>query len=144
MALSISNAPAILMCNALVDALDLGTADPTGTIIIYSGTAPALCDDALSGNTVLAELELSNPAFGGAVDVTPGARATANAIASDPVANATGTASFFRAFDRDNIARFQGNVTATGGGGMLEVNTVSFVAGATVQITALTVTMPEA
>lgn len=142
MTLSIANAQAIQGCDAFVDACDLGTTDPNATLTIYSGTPPANVDAALSGNTVLAELEMSNPAFGAAVDINPGARATANAITSDSSANATGTATFFRILDRNNTPRIQGTVGTSGSD--LNFNSVAFSSGATVSITSLTVTMPEA
>ena len=140
---SLTNAAAIAACDAVVDRVDLGTTDATGDIKIYDGAIPADADTALSGNTLLAELNMSNPAFGAAVDAAPGGRATANAISDDTSADATGTASFFRLNDRDNATVLQGDVTATSGGGDLELNTVSIVIGAKVSITAMTVTMPE-
>lgn len=143
MTLSISNAQAVQACDAFVDSVDLGTTNAQGKLVIYSGTAPALVDTALSGNTVLAELNLSQPAFGGAVDAAPGATATANAITDDAAANNTGTATFFRILDRDDTPRIQGSVTVTGGGGELQLNSVAIQSGATVQVTSLTVTMPE-
>ena len=143
MVLSISNTQAISACDAVVDACDLGTGVASATLRIYDGGVPALVDTALGGNTILAELVMTNPAFGAAADAAPGATATAAAIANDTAANATGTASFFRIFNRDSVARIQGSVTATGNGGELELNTISIVANALVEVTALTVTMPE-
>jgi len=141
---SITNAAAIVMCDGIVDLVDGGTpGDATGDIKIYDGSIPADADTALSGNTLLAELNFSNPAFGAAADAAPGAIATANAIANDVSADATGTASFFRVTDRANAVVWQGDVTATAGGGDMELNTVSIVAAAVVSISAFTVTMPE-
>lgn len=144
MTISISNAQAIECCDDVVDSCDLGSTDPQANIAIYDGTPPANVDTGLSGNTLLAELEMSNPAFGGAVDISPGARATANAISDDTSANATGTASFFRILDRNNVPRVQGTVTAGGGGGDITFNSIAFQSGATVSISSLTITMPEA
>jgi hypothetical protein len=144
MTLSIANAQAIQACDVIVDACDLGTTNASATLTIYSGTPPANVDASLSGNTVLAQLAMSNPAFGGAADISPGARATASTITDDSSANATGTASFFRILDRDNVPRIQGTVTATGGGGELELKSVSINSGVIVEVTSLTVTMPEA
>lgn len=139
--LFISNLSARAACDAIVDRIDLGAA--AGKLRIYSGTAPADADAALSGNTLLAELVLSDPAFGAAADLNPGARATANAIADDTAADATGTASFFRIVDSDGTVIMQGDVTATGGGGTLQLATVSIVANAVVKVTSLTFTVPE-
>lgn len=144
MTLSISNAAAIDACDSIVDLVDIGTGTASGHLKIYAGSVPANVDTALSTQTLLADLAMSNPAFGGAADVSPGARATAAAITDDSAADATGTASFFRIVNRDGTAVIQGSVTATGGGGELELNTTSIVAGAAVSVTSLTVTMPEA
>ena len=140
---SLTNAAAIAACDAVVDRVDLGTTDATGDIKIYSGTIPTDADTALGAQVLLAELDMSIPAFGAAVDAAPGGRATANAISDDTSADAGGTASFFRMNNRDNATVLQGDVTATSGGGDLELNTVSIVASAKVSITSMTVTMPE-
>lgn len=141
MTLSIANTSAITGCDAFVDACDAGSTDPQATLVIYSGTPPALVDSALSGNTVLASLEMSNPAFGAAVDISPGARATAAAISDDTAADATGTATFFRILDRNNVPKIQGSVGTSGA--ELNMNSVAIQINATVSITSLTVTMPE-
>ena len=121
MTLSISNVAALAACDAIVDLCDTGTTDAQANIVIYSGSVPANVDTALGAQVVLAELEMSNP-----------------------TANAMGTASFFRILNRDNTAVIQGAVGATGSGDELELNSTSIQPGATVEITSLTVTMPEA
>ena len=142
MTLSIANTSALTMCDAAVDAVDAGSTDAAGQLVIYDGTPPTLVDDALSGNNILAELDMSTPpSFGNAADAGPGATATANAITDDTAANATGTASFFRIFNRNNVAVLQGAVATSGA--ELNLNTVSIQSGATVEITSLTITMPE-
>ncbi len=140
---SLSNAAAIAACNAIVDLLDVG-AGAAGNIEIYAGTAPADADTAIGAQTLLATLPFSATAFGAAVDGNPGGVATANAITSDTAADATGTATFFRANDKDGNCIFQGDVSLTAGGGDLQLNTTSLVVGATVSVTAMTATMPEA
>tara|TARA_R110002153_G_scaffold54447_8_gene151696 strand:- start:5706 stop:6140 length:435 start_codon:yes stop_codon:yes gene_type:complete len=144
MTLSISNVAALAACDAIVDLCDTGTTDAQANIVIYSGSVPANVDTALGAQVVLAELEMSNPAFGAAADAAPNATATASAITDDTTANAMGTASFFRILNRDNTAVIQGAVGATGSGDELELNSTSIQPGATVEITSLTVTMPEA
>lgn len=75
--------------NAFLDTLNT-TIGSGGKFRIYSGTKPANADAALSGNTVLAELPLSASPFAAASTRS----VTANAITTDTVADATGTASF--------------------------------------------------
>lgn len=138
---SLANTSAIEACDAAVDAVDDGTTDPQGALVFYDGTPPANVDTALSGNNVLAQLDMTNPAFGNAVDAAPGATATAAAISDDTSADATGTASFARILNRDNVPVLQ--LTVGTSGTEIIVNTTSFVAGAVVEVTSLTITMPE-
>jgi hypothetical protein len=140
MATRISNIAAIAACNAIVDLLDGGSG--AATVTIFSGSAPTNCEDADTGTT-LAVLTCSDPAFGNAADANPGGRATASAVTSDASANATGTAGYFRAKDSNGVVIDQGSVTATGGGGDMEINSVSIVSGVEVAITSWTFTVPE-
>lgn len=138
---TIANAAAIAAVDGVVDQLDAGAG--AGLLRIYDGTQPASSDVAVSTQTLLAELTLSDPAFGAGADGDPGGVATAASITGDTSANATGTASWFRGVDSDGTAVIDGDVTATGGGGDLELNTVSIQSGAAVDVTSWTVTMPE-
>ncbi len=135
----ISNAAAIAACNAIVDLIDAGSG--AGKLRIYDGTQPAGPDVAVSDQTLLAELTLSDPAFGAAADANPGGRATADTITGDTSANATGTASWFRAVDSDGNAVIDGSV-GTSDADLILVTT-SIVAGQPVEVTSWTVTMPE-
>lgn len=138
----LSNAAAIAALNAVVDLIDGGSG--AGLVRIYSGTEPTDADTALGAQVLLAEITLADPAFGAASDDSPGAIAAANGLpVTDTAANATGTASFFRVVDSNGNVIMQGDVTATGGGGDMEINSVSIVAGAAVRITAFNATMPE-
>lgn len=131
----ITNAAASAAADAVVDLCDAGAG--AATLRIYDGTPPATADTALSGNTLLAQLTMSDPAFGAASNGV----ATASAITSDSSADATGTASFFRILDSNAVVIIQGTVgTATAD---LVLNTTSIVAGATVSVTSLTYTQPK-
>lgn len=128
----ISNAAASAAADAVTSLVD------GGTLRIYSGTKPAGPDSALSGNTLLAELTFGNPAFGSASNGV----ATANGITADSSANATGTASFFRAFASDGTtAVFDGEVGTTGSD--LNLNSTSISSGAEVSISSFTYTQPK-
>lgn len=120
--------------DSVVDALDAGAA--AGKVEIRTGSQPADADDAATG-TLLATATCSDPAFGSAASGT----ATANAIAA-VAAVATGTAGWFRALDSDNNKVLDGSITATGGGGDMELNTTSLVSGVDFDITSWTVTCP--
>lgn len=139
LATRISNAAAKAACDAIVDLIDGGSGP--GKLRIYDGTQPADPDTAVSTQTLLAELTLSDPAFGAAADANPGGRATAASITSDSSANATGTASWFRVVDSNDVAIIDGSVGTSGCD--LNLNTTSIVAGAQVSVTSWTFTMPE-
>lgn len=68
-----------------------------GYLRIYDGAQPANADTAVGAQTLLAELRWNAAAFAAAVNGV----AAANAITSDSAANATGTASWFRALKSD-------------------------------------------
>ena len=137
----ITNAAAIAACNAIVDLLDVGSG--TAAIKIYTAGSgiPADVDTAISDQVLLATLPLANPAFGAAADGTGKATATANAVTADSSADATGTAAFFRAVDRDGLAVIQGTVGTSSADMVL--NTVSIVSGVEVSISAWTFSVPE-
>jgi hypothetical protein len=120
--------------NAITALLDAGPA--AGTIKVYTGSQPATADTAATG-TLLGTLTLTDPAFGAA----SAGSATAAAITGDTSADATGTAGWFRALDSTGAAVLDGSITATGGGGDLQLNSVSIVAGGTINVTAWTITM---
>ena len=135
----ITNAAAIAMCDTLVDSLDSGSG--TAKIEVRTGSQPATVETAASG-TLLGTLNLTNPAFGGAADANPGATATAAAISDDTSADATGTAGYFRAYNRNGDAVLDG--TAGTSGTDLILDDVSITSGQTIKINSWTVTMPEA
>lgn len=137
----IANSEAISACDAVVDALDGGTG--AGVLKIYDGTQPSGGPDASAGTaTVLAELTLSDPAFGDASDAAPGGQATANSISDDSSANASGTATWFRAETSGGTAVIDGDA-GTGTGNDLVLDSANISAGATVSVSSWTVTMPE-
>jgi hypothetical protein len=137
--MGISNAIAILMCNAAVDALDGGAG--AATIAVYGDTRATDVDTAVGAQTLLGTLTCSDPAFGDAVDDTPGALATASAITADASADNTDTATWFRASTSAPTACIDGNV-GTSSADMI-LNTVAVVAGAEIAISAWTVFQPE-
>jgi hypothetical protein len=115
--------------NAAVDAVvDLVDVNGPGKLIIME-----------SDDTVLAELTMSNPAFGAS---TAGV-ATANAITKDDSANATGTAAKFKIEDGNALSVIQGSVGIAASGEALILNTTSIVAGIDVEVSALTITLPN-
>lgn len=124
--------------DAAVDKLDVGTGTTGGTIKFYTGSQPATPATAASG-TLLATVILPNPAFGSASAgvATMGDPASVNAAA-------TGTAGWARFADRDGAVCFDGDVTVTGGGGVVTLSSTSLTSGAPVDVTGGTYTQPMA
>lgn len=108
-----------------------------GKVEVYTGTQPTNPNTAPSG-TLLATFTAADPSFGAA-------SAGVITLAGTPL-NATGvaagTAGWFRASDNSGDAVFDGTVSATGGGGTLELNTTTVSVGLTLSITGGTITMP--
>lgn len=119
--------------NAMLDTIttQVGT---SGLWNIYDGTQPATGGTA---TTLLAQLTCNASAFAGSA---ASGVLTLNAITSDSSANASGTATWFRIATSGGTAKIDGTVTATSGGGDLELSTVAISAGDTVSISSATIT----
>jgi hypothetical protein len=121
--------------NARLDAIET-TTGASAILKIRSGAVPAACATADSG-TVLATCSL--PA-----DYMDAAAAGSKAKAGtweDTSADATGTAAHFRLYASDGTTcHAQGTVTATGGGGDMTVDNVSFAAAQAFTVTGFTLT----
>lgn len=124
--------------DAIVDLIDAGSSNPNGYMEIRTGSKPSSPQVAATG-TLLATNAFSNPAFG---NFTNGS-SIANVIADDTNVSATGTAGWFRIYDRDGNAVIDGDISVTGGGGDITFDNINFIAGGTVTITNLTATMPQ-
>ena len=125
----------IAVRSARLDAVE--TAVGTSAILkIRTGAAPANCGTADSG-TVLATLNLPSDWMAAA---SSGSKAKSGTW-EDTSADATGTAAHFRLYASDGTTcHMQGTVTATGGGGDLTVDNVSFAAGQAFSISSFTMT----
>ena len=121
--------------NARLDAIE--TAIGASAILkIRSGAAPADCATADSG-TVLATLNLPADWMAAA---SSGSKAKSGTW-QDASADATGTAAHFRLYANDGTTcHLQGTVTATSGGGDMEVDNTSFAAGQSFTVTSFTLT----
>lgn len=121
--------------NARLDAIE-STISTSAVLKIRTGAAPANVATADSG-TVLATLTLPSDWMAAA---SSGSKAKSGTW-EDTSADATGTAAHFRIYASDGTtAHIQGTVTATGGGGDLEVDNVSFASGQAFTVTGFTLT----
>lgn len=107
-----------------------------GTLTIYSGTQPATGGTA---TTVLATFTLGSPfapastgTLGGTVSISP-------TLPSAATASASGTASWYRVSTSGAAQVIDGTVTATGGGGDLQLTTTTITSGLSIQITSWTI-----
>lgn len=121
--------------NARLDSIE--TTVGTGPILeIRTGAQPANCAAADSG-TLLASMTLPSDWMAAAAS---GAKALSGSW-NDASANNTGTAAHFRIKDSGgSICHMQGSVTATSGGGDIELNNTSIASGQSVTITAFNLT----
>lgn len=122
-------------CDAVVDRTDVGGA---GSLRIYTGSQPADADTAPSG-TLLVTIALAATAFGAA---NSSGTATLASTPRSGTGAAAGTAGWFRVLSGGGATVFDGQVTATGGGGQLELDNTSIAVGQTVNISSLTYTQP--
>jgi len=125
--------------NAKLDAVE--TAIGTSAVLkIRSGSVPATCATADAG-TVLATLSLPSDWMAAASSGTKAKSGTWE----DTSADNTGTAAHFRIYASDGTTcHAQGTVTATGGGGDLTVDNVSFASAQAFTITSFVLTAGNA
>jgi hypothetical protein len=121
--------------NARLDAIE--TAIGTSAVLkIRTGAPPTNITDADSG-TVLATLNLPSDWLAAA----SGGQRAKSGTWQDTSADAAGTAGHFRVYASDGTTQhIQGTITATGGGGDLELDNTNIAAGQSVTITGFTLT----
>lgn len=125
--------------NAQLDAIE--TVLGTGAVLkIRTGAAPANVGTADSG-TVLATLTLPSDWMAAA---SSGSKAKSGTW-EDTSADATGTAAHWRLYESDGTTcHMQGTITATSGGGDMEVDNTSFASGQAFTVTTFSITAGNA
>jgi hypothetical protein len=113
-----------------------GTFYGSGTLKIYTGAQPATADTAASG-TLLVTITLPATPFGAASAGVASKSGTWSAAAG-----AAGTAGWFRIVTSGAASPIDGAVTATGGGGELELDNVVIASAQVVTINTFTLTQP--
>jgi hypothetical protein len=108
----------------------------SGTLKIYTGTQPATGNDAASG-TLLVTVNLPADAMAAAASGVAAKLGTWSGVAV-----ADGTAGWFRIANSAATRNYDGEVTATGGGGEIELDDISIVIGQTVLIAVFTINQP--
>ena len=107
---------------------------------IYTGSQPASANDAATG-TLLVAISLPATAFNSADPAGTPIQLTKTGTWSGS-AIATGVAGYFRLIHVGNDARLDGSVTASGGGGELELDSTSIADASTVSITQFDMIQP--
>lgn len=109
------------------DAIDAGAG--AGTVKVYTGAIPATPADAIGAQVLLGTLTFSDPCG----TIATGAL-TMSAITQDSSADATGTASWARIADSTGTTVMDIDITTTGGGGTMQLNTTNIVIGGPILI----------
>lgn len=138
LAFRISNAAAIAGLNAITALINVGGA---GSIKIYTGAAPTNVEDAATG-TLLGTCTFSATSFPTATDANPGALATASTITGDTSADATGTAGYYRLLAGNGTTAVAQGTCGTATADMI-FNDVAITTGGAINITSMTITLPE-
>lgn len=130
----IANNAASAEADAFSDLLD------NGYLRIYDSTGgtgqPATVDTAIGSQVKLAELRFANPASGASSNGV----ITFSALTADSSADATGTATWFRAFKSDGTTPVWDGSVGTSGA-TLNLNSTAIQSGAEVSVTSLTHTV---
>ena len=125
--------------NARLDAIET-TIGTSPILTIRTGAQPATCATANAG-TVLATMTLPSDWMAAA---SSGAKALSGTW-QDTSADATGTAAHFRIHDSTGTTcHMQGSITATSGGGDMELQNTSIAAGQSITISSFTITAANA
>ncbi len=126
----LSNAAVDVTSDALTNEFD------NGYLRIYDGTQAADADTAVGAQVLLAELRFPTPAEASSTNGVT----TFGTMVADAAANATGTASWFRALKADGTtALWDGSVGTSGA--TLNLNSIAISSGAEVDVTSLTLTL---
>ena len=110
----------------------------SGVLKLYTGTQPATADTALGAQVLLGTLTFSATSAPAAVAGV----LTFSAITSDTSADATGTATWFRALKSDTTTTVMDGSVGTASADLI-LNAVAIVTGAQLDITSLTLTVSK-
>ncbi len=138
MAINISIRARNAACNAINNLVNQGSTHSGGYIEIRTGSKPSSPLITPTG-TILAVHYFSNPAFKDSVNGS----SISNEILREESVKDTGTAGWFRLYDRDGNTILDGDVSKTGGSGDIKFDNTEFVVGGKSVITSMNLTVPE-
>jgi hypothetical protein len=131
--MKVNDAVANTYATASLSALDAG-AGPS-VIKFYTTPQPAGPNTALSTQTLLGTVTCSDPS-----GTIAGRVLTLSDVTQDAAADVTGTCTWARHETSDGAAVQDYTVTATGGGGDIELTTVDIIVGGPIQVTSGNIT----
>lgn len=140
MTLIISQEVAIAIVSTAAGMVDEGADEDTAMLAVYSGSAPASIQDTISTSSgLLMRVNLNSTAFGQPARIGDSVEALAFSIPQFE-SEGEGTASFFRIYNRDGTALFQGDVSDDPvDGAALTLNQVELTVGAVVNVERLVI-----
>lgn len=124
--------------DGIVDLIDVGVTNAQGTLRFYTGAQNSDANTPATG--AICDVDLANPACGATAAT---GIATFNGTPLSGTTSGAGTIQSCAVLDRDLGIIFTGSVTATGGGGDIELSSVAVGSGDTINITSLTLTVPQ-
>lgn len=119
----------------LKNAIDAGSGG--GTVKLYTGTQPTQASDAVTTQKLLGILTFSQPC-----GVVASGALSMSTIDPEDIALYTGTATWARIADSAGNTVMDVNVSVTGGGGALQLNTTSIVSGGPILISSFVISVP--
>jgi hypothetical protein len=122
------------MAQVILDALDAGSG--AGVLEFYTGSMPATPDVAVTTQTKLGTLTLSDPSG----TISNGVL-TFLTITQDNAADATGDATWVRLFDSNGVVVTDMDVTDEAGTGAVKINTIHIVIGGPILMPTLAITV---
>jgi hypothetical protein len=137
----ISSLAAIVMCQSLINQIEIGAG--VATIGIYDGAMPADLETPIVAQNELVILELPSPAFADAIASGTGGTAVINTVPA-VAATLSGTATFARLFNKNGDAVLDVDVSNADGNGALKLSSVTVVADVNVSVVSLTITQRKA
>ena len=118
------------------NAIDAG--DSAGVVDVYANTRPTDAATAVGSQTLLGTLTFSDPC-----GTVSGNTLTMSAITQDSAADATGTATWARISSVNSSVKttvMDIDITATGGGGTMQMNTTNIIVGGPILISSFVMT----
>ena len=120
MAISHATSARNALANTIDDQVNAGTTDAQGDFVVIESSGP----------TDLIEFNLQDPAFGSASS----GQITLAGTPISTTASTSGTADKFEVRDKDNAMVYDGTVTATGGGGDVQIDNTDVASGQSAEL----------